>query len=80
MTNLTIKLNFFIICLTLLSQSVNGQVVENNQVFRDDVIPKIEIIIPEDFLDLILDNNNLESNYHFHVTFIFDDGNIFEYP
>ena len=60
MNKFAIKLQIFIICLTLISYSVNCQVIEIGPVFRDDVIPKVEIIIPEDSLNLILDDNNFQ--------------------
>ncbi|MFK8006680.1 MAG: CotH kinase family protein [Saprospiraceae bacterium] len=49
---------------------------EAGEIFRDDIIPRIDILLPADSLDYILDDANAQSNYHFHATFIFDNGTI----
>lgn len=46
------------------------------QVFRDDVVPRIDILLPQDSLDVMLAPGNEESDYHWHATFIFDNGTI----
>jgi len=51
---------------------------EKDAVFGDDVIPRVDILLPADSLAWILNENNLQSNYHFHATFIFDNGNILD--
>lgn len=43
-------------------------------VFRDDILPRIDIFIPADSLALLLAPGNEFSNYHWHATFVFDDG------
>ena len=43
-------------------------------VFKDDVIPRVDILIPPDSLNILLAPGNEESNYHWHATFIFDNG------
>jgi spore coat protein CotH len=60
---------------TLLAQN---PFPEDGPVFKDDVVPKIEIIIPEDSLNIMLAPGNEESNYHWHATFKFDNGEISE--
>jgi hypothetical protein len=45
-------------------------------VFKDDVIPRIDILIPPDSLDILLAPGNEQSNYHWHATFIFDNGQL----
>ena len=70
---------FLLICfITFLGVSINAQInfPEKGEVFRDDVVPRVDIIIPPDSLAYILDNDNLQSNYHFHATFIFDNGTV----
>lgn len=42
--------------------------------FKDDVIPRVDILIPPDSLDILLAPGNEQSNYHWHATFIFDNG------
>ena len=43
-------------------------------VFRDDVIPRIDILIPEDSLVALFLPENLESDHHYLADFIFDNG------
>ncbi|MCB9285600.1 MAG: CotH kinase family protein [Lewinellaceae bacterium] len=43
-------------------------------VFKDDVIPRVDILLPPDSLVILLAPGNEESNYHWHGTFIFDNG------
>ncbi len=43
-------------------------------VFKDDVIPRVDILLPPDSLNILLAPGNEESNYHWHATFIFDNG------
>jgi len=43
-------------------------------VFRDDVLPRVDILIPPDSLNILLAPGNEESDYHWHATFIFDNG------
>ncbi len=45
-------------------------------IYRDDVIPRVDITLPEDSLAIILAPGNEESEYHFHATFTFDNGTI----
>lgn len=47
-------------------------------VFKDEVIPTINILIPPDSLDILLAPGNEESNYHWHATFIFNNGDIID--
>jgi spore coat protein H len=43
-------------------------------VFRDDVLPRIDISIAEDALEELFDPQNAESDYHHIATFYFDNG------
>jgi len=45
-------------------------------VFRDDVIPRVDVLLPPDSLAIMLAPGNEQSNYHWHATFIFDNGEI----
>jgi len=67
-----------IVLISIFCLGLNAQInfPEKGEVFRDDVVPRVDIIIPSDSLDYILDSDNVESNYHFHATFIFDNGTI----
>ncbi len=70
----------FIFILLLISSSFFAFTQTINpvpgQLYRDDVIPRIDIILPADSLAWILDPANEESNYHFHATFVFANGTI----
>lgn len=72
-----LKVQSFIVFLIIISSVKSvAQNPEPGQIFRDDVIPRIDIFLPSDSLDYILDDANAQSNYHFHVMFIFDNGTI----
>ena len=45
-------------------------------VFQDDVIPRVDVLLPADSLAMLLAPGNEESNYHWHATFVFDNGEI----
>lgn len=51
---------------------------QNGQVFRDDVIPRVDILLPADSLDILLAEGNEYSNYHWHATFIFNNGDLID--
>jgi spore coat protein H len=75
------KLFLHIIFLSLVSLAGNPLgaqqlVPELGPVFVDTVVPRVDILIPQDSLDLILAPGNEESNQHFLATFIFDNGQI----
>ncbi|KAA3634031.1 MAG: T9SS C-terminal target domain-containing protein [Bacteroidetes bacterium] len=46
------------------------------EVFRDDVVPRIDIIIPENSLDAIYAPGNEQSDFEWMADFIFDNGTI----
>lgn len=43
-------------------------------IYKDDVVARVDITLPPDSLDIILAPGNEESDYHFHATFMFDNG------
>ncbi len=43
-------------------------------IYKDDVVARVDIVLPPDSLDIILAPGNEESDYHFHATFMFDNG------
>jgi hypothetical protein len=72
-------MRYFLFCLSLLaglSLQAQYHTPEKGEIFRDDVIPRIDINLPADSLAAILDPNNKDSNYHYHARFIFDNGTI----
>ncbi|MBK6621043.1 MAG: CotH kinase family protein [Saprospirales bacterium] len=64
-------LSAFLLPLALFSQTPFPDLAP---VFKDDVIPRIDILIPPDSLDIMLESGNEQSNYHWHGTFLFDNG------
>ena len=46
---------------------------KDGEVFRDDVVPRVDIYINPDTLDWIYEN--VESYQEFHAVFIFNNGN-----
>ena len=45
-------------------------------IYKDDVIARVDITIPEDSLAIILAPGNEQSEYYFHASFLFDNGTI----
>jgi hypothetical protein len=67
----------FALVLTILAFSISraqNPFPELAPVFQDDIIPRVDIFLPPDSLAVILAPGNEESNYHFHATFVFDNG------
>jgi len=49
---------------------------EKTELYRDDVVPRIDILIPQESLDFILAPENRESDELFDATFIFANGSV----
>ena len=64
------------VLLLLFCSKINAQPIlpEDGEIYRDDVIPRIDITINPDTLDWIYEN--VESNIEFHATFQFNNGTI----
>ncbi|MCB0518297.1 MAG: CotH kinase family protein [Lewinellaceae bacterium] len=45
-------------------------------VFKDEVVGRVDILLPPDSLAILLAPGNEESNYHWHATFVFHNGEI----
>lgn len=69
--------SFFFIVI-FIAQYASSQVINPpaGVLFDDDVVPRIDVILPQDSLEWILDAANLQSNHEFQATFIFDNGTI----
>ena len=65
-----------LVIISFFKSAAQNPTQESGEIFRDDVIPRIDILLPTDSLDYILDDANAQSNYHFNATFIFDNGTI----
>ena len=66
-------------CLFMLAGfSLQAQYMtpDKGEIFRDDVIPRIDITLPADSLAEILNPQNRLSDYHYHARFVFDNGSI----
>lgn len=46
------------------------------EIYRDDVVPRIDIFLPPDSLAVMLAPGNENSDYHWHATFMFDNGSL----
>ncbi|MDF1696742.1 MAG: CotH kinase family protein [Saprospiraceae bacterium] len=71
---------FAILFLFLLPVTSSSQLIspDKTELFRDDVVPRIDIIIDEMSLDFILDPVNSSSNELFEATFIFSNGTVLD--
>ncbi|MCB0546943.1 MAG: CotH kinase family protein [Phaeodactylibacter sp.] len=49
---------------------------EPGLVYRDDIVPRIDIFLPPDSLAIMLAPGNETSDYHWHATYVFDNGSI----
>jgi len=69
-----IKHILYISCLLFLHNSISAQPTfpEDGEVFRDDVVARVDIYIHPDTLNWIYDN--VSSNQEFHSLFIFNNG------
>ncbi len=70
------KFIIHISCLLFFLNSSIGQpnFLEDGEVFRDEVVPRVDIYINPDTLDWIYEN--VDSYQEFHAVFIFNNGNI----
>ena len=73
---MNLKSTLFILLALSITFSSFAQNPTDGEVFRDDVVPRIDIFLPADSLAAIYDYNNLWSNHHYQATFIFDNGTI----
>jgi len=68
--------HFFIILIAAITiQNSYGQnpFPEDGTLYRDDILPRVDILIHPDSLDEILDSENRWSYYHYHADFIIDN-------
>ena len=65
-----------VLCFSVLWLPAQNPFPDPGEVFRDDVIPRIDILIPEDSIVDMLKQENLESYHHYLADFIFDNGAI----
>ncbi len=68
-----------IVCfIVFLPGITHGQLMvpEKTELYRDDVVPRIDIIIDQQSLDFILDPQNKDSNELFDATFMFSTDSV----
>lgn len=63
-----------VLFLSIMELASQNLFPDNGIVFQDNILPRIDVIIPADSLALILAPGNESSNYEFHCTFLFSDG------
>lgn len=65
----------FLSTIFLITQLISQDLFPDLEpIYKDDLVPRVDITLPPDSLDLILAFGNEESDYHFHATFQFDNG------
>ncbi len=62
---------FIFFCILLKAQHT---LPPKGELFRDNVVPSIYITLPADSLAEILDYDNRLSDYHYHASFVFNNG------
>lgn len=75
MRNMLLLLSTFLISAICVGQTTHP---DDGELFRDDVVARVDIFIPADSLDWILHPDNIQSNHHFRATFIFDNGTVLD--
>lgn len=72
------KASTILLILLCFFSEVKSQVTlpASGEIFRDDVVPRIDITLPADSFAAIMDPANMWSDYHYHATFVFDNGNL----
>lgn len=68
------KLYFFSLIISSIFLSAQPFFPENGEVFRDDLVPRIDILAAEDDLTFMFEN--VESNEEHPATFIFNSGTV----
>ncbi|MCB0637736.1 MAG: CotH kinase family protein [Lewinella sp.] len=80
-TSIRLKIRGFgatLLGLTFTVATAQNPFPDPGPAYRDEVVPRIDIMLPADSLAVILAPGNEESDYHFHATFQFDDGTVQE--
>lgn len=50
--------------------------VDKTELYRDDVLPRVDVYLPSDSLDWLYQSDNLENNTPVHATFVFSNGSV----
>ncbi|MCO6477016.1 MAG: CotH kinase family protein [Phaeodactylibacter sp.] len=70
------KVFLYFFFLTTAPASAQTPIPPLGEIYRDDVVPRIDILLPPDSLAVLLAPGNETSDYHWHATFVFDNGSI----
>jgi len=70
------KFSFFFSFLFFLKIFSQNPFPDNGELFRDDIVPRIDITINPDSLKLIVDKNDIWSEHEYIADFIFDNGHV----
>ena len=70
------KFSFFFSFLFFLKIFSQDPFPDNGELFRDDIVPRIDITINPDSLKLIVDKNDIRSEHEYIADFIFDNGRV----
>ncbi len=69
---------FYILMLTFLFKIAAGQPLfpDNGELYIDNTVPRIDIIVDPDTLEWLYEYENLTSDIEYHAMFVFDNGNV----
>ena len=70
------KFSFFFTFLFFLKIFSQNPFPDNGELFRDDIVPRIDITTNPDSLKLIVDKNDIWSEHEYIADFIFDNGRV----
>ncbi len=68
------QITLLMIAFSILSLGAQTSFPSMGELFRDDVVPRIDIFVDANDLALILHPDNARSNEHYPATFIFNNG------
>jgi spore coat protein H len=70
------RISLLLCCaIAAISLSAQNPFPAPGPLYRDDAVPRVDIWLPADSLAILLAPGNEQSNYHWHATFAFDNGN-----
>jgi spore coat protein CotH len=67
---------FLFILIFIFASFSQNPFPENGELFRDDIVPRIDITINPDSLKLIVDKTDIWSEHEYLADFIFDNGHV----
>lgn len=67
---------YLFILISLFNSFSQNPFPENGELFRDDIVPRIDININPDSLKLIVDKTDIWSEHEYLADFVFDNGHV----